>query len=59
MKEDLIEPERIMAVQESLCGFLLDKVINLKGEFHSDQSISVGQLDTNKCRDGNNDEDDD
>ena len=48
MKEELIEPERIRAIQESLCGFLVDEVINRKGEFHSDQRISVGQLDRNK-----------
>ena len=47
MKEDLIEPERIRAIQESLCGFLLDEVINRKGEFYSDQRISVGRLDRN------------
>ena len=39
MKEDLIEPERIRAIQELFCGFLLDKVINRKGEFYSDQRI--------------------
>ena len=47
MKEELIEPERIRAIQESLCGFLLDDVINRKGEFYSDQRISVGRLDRN------------
>jgi len=47
MKEDLIELERIRAIQESLCGFLLDEVINRKGEFYSDQRISVGRLDRN------------
>ena len=48
MKEDLIEPERIRAIEESLCGFLVDEVINRKGEFYSDQRISVGLLDKNK-----------
>ena len=47
MKEDLIEPERIRAIQESLRGFLLDEVINRKGEFYLDQKISVGRLDRN------------
>ena len=55
MKEDLIKPERIRAIQESLCGFLLDEVINRKGEFYSDQRISVGQLDRNN-RGGDNDD---
>ena len=39
MKENLIEPERIRAIQEVTCGFLLDEVINPKGEFHSDPRI--------------------
>ena len=54
MKEDLMEPAKIRAIQESLCGFLLDEVINRKGEFHSDQRISVAQLERNKRR-GDND----
>ena len=57
MKEDLIEPARIRAIQEPLCGFLLDEVINRKGEFYSDQRISVAQLDRNK-RGGGGDDDD-
>ena len=57
MKEDLIELERIRAIQESLCGFLLDEVINRKGEFYLDQRISVGRLDR-KNRGGDNDDDD-
>ena len=57
MKEDLIEPERIRAIEESLCGFLVEEVINRKGEFYSDQRISVAQLDRNKRRDDDNDDD--
>ena len=45
MKEDLIEPERIRAIQEAICGFLLDEVINPNGEFHEDHRIRVGRLD--------------
>ena len=59
MKEDLIEPERIRAIQESLSGFLLDEVINRKGEFYLDQRISVGRLDRNNRGGDNNDDDDD
>jgi len=55
MKEDLIEPERIRAIQESLRGFLLDEVINRKGEFYSNQRISMGRLDRNN-REGDNDD---
>ena len=56
MKEDLIELARIRAIQEALCGFLLDEVINPKGEFHSDARISVARAEQKKCR--NNDDDD-
>lgn len=45
MKEELIETERIRAIQEEMCGFLLDEVINPNGEFYADPSISIGQLD--------------
>ena len=45
LKENLIEPERIRAIQEALCGFLLDEVINPNGEFHSDPMISVARAD--------------
>jgi len=41
MAEALIEPERIKAIQESICGFLLDEVINPKWR------ISCGSKD--KC----------
>ena len=45
MKENLIEPARVRAIQEALCGFLLDEVINPNGEFHSDPRISVARAD--------------
>jgi hypothetical protein len=51
MKEDLIEPERVKAIQESLCGFLMDDVINPAGEFYANHRISVAQLDENKIDD--------
>ena len=31
MKEDIIEPERVVEIQEVLCGFVLDEVINPNG----------------------------
>ena len=37
--------------------FLLDEVINPKGEFYSNQSISLAQVDVNK-RGGGDDDDD-
>ena len=58
MKEDLVEPARIRAIQESLNGFLLDEVINPKGEFYLDQRISVARAEQKKCR-NNDDYDDD
>ena len=50
MKENLIEPEKIRAIQEALCGFLLDEVINPKGEFHSDPRISMARAELKKHR---------
>ena len=48
MTDALIQPERIKAIQELICGFLLDEVINLNGEFYADPKISVGRVDPNK-----------
>ena len=59
MKENLIEPERIRAIQEALCGFLLDEVINPKGEFHSDPRISVARAEQKKRRKNDAGADDD
>ena len=53
MKEDLVKLEIIMTIQEAICGFLLDEIINPKGEFHADQRISVGQLDSDRDDDKN------
>ena len=48
MADALIQPERIKAIQESICGFLLDEVINLTGEFYANPRICVGRADPNK-----------
>ena len=48
MAESLIEPERIKTIQESVCGFLLDEVMNPNEEFYADPRISVGRLDRNR-----------
>ena len=45
MKEELIEMARVRAIQEALCGFLLDEVINPKGEFHGDLRTSITKED--------------
>ena len=58
MKENLIEPERIRAIQEALCGFLLDEVINPKCEFYSDPRISVARAEQKKRRKNDDDDDD-
>ena len=57
MNEDLIEPARIRAIQELIRGFLMDEVINLKGEFHSDQRISVARANPKKPGDGDDHDD--
>jgi hypothetical protein len=46
-----MEPEKIRAIQEALCGFLLNEVINPMREFYSDHRISLGQLDPNRADD--------
>ena len=48
MADALIEPERIKVIQESICGFLLDEVINPTGEFYVNPRISVGRAEPNK-----------
>jgi hypothetical protein len=55
MKDDLIEQKRIKAIQEALCGFLPDEVINSKREFYENHRISVGQFDPNRADDNNED----
>ena len=50
MKENLIEPARVRAIQEALCEFLLDEVINPKGEFYSDPIKSVARAELKKRR---------
>lgn len=37
MKEALLETEKIRAIQEELCGFLLNEVVNPVGEIMMDQ----------------------
>jgi hypothetical protein len=48
MKEDLIELEKVRAIQEGLYGFMLNEVINPNGEFYADHRVSVGQFDENR-----------
>jgi len=34
MQENLMTSEQVRAIQEQLCGFLLDEIIDPKGEFY-------------------------
>ena len=34
MRDELLEPDRMKAIQEELAGFFLDHVINKAGEYH-------------------------
>ena len=36
MRDELIPEERILAVQEVLCGFINDEVLDVNGEFYYD-----------------------
>ena len=36
MHDELIPEERILAVQEALCGFINDEVLDVQGEFYYD-----------------------
>ena len=36
MKETLIPKERIQAIQEAMCGFIINEVIDKAGEFYYD-----------------------
>ena len=36
MHDQLILEERIRAIQEALCGFILEQVLDRKGEFYYD-----------------------
>lgn len=58
MKEDLIETARVKAIQEQLVGFLLDEVINPKGEFYADQRTSIAQIEGPEGRQAESADDD-
>ena len=40
IKENLIQPEKIWAIQEAICGFLPDEILNPNVEFYADHRIS-------------------
>ena len=39
VKNELIEKERLLAVQQGLVGFLMDEVVNPAGKYHYDGHI--------------------
>ena len=36
MRDTLIPEERILAIQEAMCGFIVHEVLDLAGEFYYD-----------------------
>ena len=36
MKETLIPEERILAIQEAMCGFIINEIVDKAGEFYYD-----------------------
>ena len=41
MRDELIPEERILAVQEALCGFINDEVLEVQGEFYYDGVLYI------------------
>ena len=41
MRNELIREERIPAVQEALCGFIVEQVLNENGEFYYDGESNI------------------
>ena len=41
MRNELLEPDRMKAIQEELAGFFLDHVINKAGEYHVEVQIDL------------------
>ena len=41
MRNELLEPDRMKAIQEELAGFFLDHVINKAGEYHVEIEIDM------------------
>ena len=41
MRDELIPDERVLAVQEALCGFINDEVLDVHGEFYYDGELYI------------------
>ena len=41
MHDELIPEERLLAVQEALCGFINDEVLDVHGEFYYDGELYI------------------
>ena len=54
LRDEVINPNREIltwknhAIQESICGLLLEEVVGLNREFYVDPRISVGQVDATR-----------
>ena len=44
MHDQLILEERIRAIQEALCGFILEQVLDRKGEFYYDGVSNIDNM---------------
>ena len=41
MRDQLIPEERVLAIQEALCGFINEQVLDKKGEFYYDGESNI------------------
>jgi hypothetical protein len=44
MHDQLILEERIRAIQEALCGFILEQVLDRMGEFYYDEVSNIDNM---------------
>ena len=58
MRDKLLETERVEALQEEIAGFLLDQVINPKGEYYLPATAPIDQVmnhfQLSSCSEGTN-----
>ena len=41
MQDTLIQEERILAIKEAICGFIVEQVINEKGKYYYDGMSNI------------------
>ena len=44
MRETLIPEERILAIQEAMCGFIIHEVLHPAGEFYYDGASNIDNM---------------